>query len=81
MLLAVYLLGMFVPRANSGGVWAGLAAGLVCLALVWSLVPTWWYGAFTIVPTFVVGGLASLLFPRPHESALKGTLLRGTQAL
>ncbi len=78
MLLAAYLLGMFVPRANLGGVWAGLAAGLVCLALVWNSVPTWWYGAFTIVPTFLVGALASLLFPRPHESALKGTLLRGT---
>ena len=80
MLLAVYLLGMFVPRANLAGVWAGLAAGLVCLALVWNSVPNWWYGAFTIVPTFIVGGLASLLFPRPHESTLKGTLLRGTQA-
>ena len=81
MLLAVYLLGMLVPRANLAGVLAGMAAGLVCLALVWSRVPKWWYGAFTIVPTFVVGALASLLFPRPHESALKGTLLRGMQAL
>ena len=36
MLLAVYLLGMFVPRANLAGVLAGLAAGLVCLALVWN---------------------------------------------
>jgi len=82
MLLAVYLLGMFVPRANLAGVLAGLAAGLVCLALVWNSVPNWWYGAFTIVPTFVVGGLASLLFAPPPESALTNTLLReGRQIL
>ena len=77
MLLAVYLLGMFVARANLAGVLAGLAAGMSCLALVWGAIPNWWYGAFTIVPTFVVGALASLLFPRPHESALKGTLFKG----
>jgi len=82
MLLAVYLLGMFVPRANLAGVLAGLAAGLVCLALVWNSVPNWWYGAFTIVPTFVVGAVTSLLFPPPLESALRNTLLRkGRQAL
>jgi Na+/proline symporter len=74
-------LGMLVPRANLAGVLAGLAAGLVCLALAWDRVPNWWYGAFTIVPTFIVGALTSLLFPPPLESALKGTLLRGTPAL
>jgi SSS family transporter len=74
MLLAVYLLGMFVPRANLPGVLAGVAAGLLCLALVWGSVPNWWYGAFTIVPTFVVGALASLLFPQPRESALREAL-------
>jgi SSS family solute:Na+ symporter len=82
MLLAVYLLGMFVPQANLAGVWAGLAAGVVCLALVWNAVPNWWYGAFTIVPTFIVGAFASLLFSPPPESALRDTLLRkGKQVL
>jgi SSS family solute:Na+ symporter len=82
MLLAVYLLGMFVPRANFPGVLAGLAAGLVCLALVRAFnVPAWWYGVFTIAPTFIVGALASLLFPPPHESTLKDTLFKGMQAL
>ena len=76
MLLAVYLLGMFVPQANLAGVWAGLAAGAICLALVWNAVPNWWYGAFTIVPTFLVGALASLLFSPPPESALRDTLWR-----
>jgi Na+/proline symporter len=77
-LLAVYLLGLFVPRANLAGALAGLAAGLTCLALVWIFtdVPQWWLGAFTIVPTFIVGAVASLLFPPPPVSALKDTLFR-----
>jgi len=78
MLLAVYLLGMLIPRVNLPGVLIGLAAGLVCLALVWVFtdIPKWWFGAFTIVPTFIVGLVASLFFPRPPESALEDTLLR-----
>ena len=77
MLLAIYLLGMLTRRANLPGVLIGLAAGLVCLAVVWVFtdVPKWWFGAFTIVPTFVVGAISSLCFPRPPESALRDTLL------
>jgi SSS family transporter len=62
MLLAIYLLGMFMPHVNLPGVLAGLAVGLICLALVWILtdIPNWWFGAFTIVPTFI----ASPLNPR-----------------
>jgi Na+/proline symporter len=79
MLLAIYLLGMLIPHTNLPGVLIGLAVGLVCLALVWVFtdVPKWWFGAFTIVPTFIVGAMASLFFPRPPESALEDTLLRG----
>jgi len=75
-LLAIYLLGMFVPRANLPGALIGLAAGLTCLALVWAFteIPQWWLGAFTIIPTFLVGAVASLLFPPPPASALKDTL-------
>jgi Na+/proline symporter len=78
MLLAVYLLGMLLPRANLPGVLIGLAAGLVCLALVWVFtdVPKWWFGAFTIVPTFVVGATASIPFAPPPASALRDTLLK-----
>ena len=72
-----YLLGMLLRRANLQGVLVGFAAGLASLAGVWIFtdVPTWWFGAFTIVPTFVVGAIASLLFPAPPESALRNTLL------
>jgi len=77
MLLAVYLLGMLVARANQAGVLFGFAAGLVCLAGVWIFtdIPKWWFGAFAMVPTFVVGAMASLLFARPAASALEDTLL------
>jgi SSS family solute:Na+ symporter len=77
MLLAIYLLGMFLPHVNLPGVLAGLAVGLICLALVWTLtdIPKWWFGAFTIVPTFVAGAIVSLFFPKPPESVLDKTLL------
>jgi len=78
MLLAIYLLGMLIPRTNLPGILIGLTVGLVCLTLVWIFtdIPKWWFGAFTIVPTFIVGAMASLFFPRPPESALVDTLLR-----
>jgi uncharacterized membrane protein len=62
---------------NLPGVLAGLAVGLICLALVWTLtdIPKWWFGAFTIVPTFVAGAIVSLFFPKPPESVLDKTLL------
>ena len=77
MLLAIYLLGMLMPHVNLPGVLLGLAAGLVSLTLVWVFtdVPKWWLGAFTIVPAFAVGAVASLFFPKPPESALESTLL------
>ncbi len=79
ILLAIYLLGMLVRRANLQGVLTGFSAGLACLAGVWMFtdIPTWWFGAFTIVPTFVVGAITSGFFPAPPESMLKDTLLRG----
>jgi len=78
MLLAIYLLGMLTRRANLPGVLIGFVAGLACLASVWIFtdIPTWWFGAFTLVPTFVVGVIASGFFPAPPESMLKDTLLR-----
>ena len=78
MLLAIYLLGLFVPRSNLPGVLCGSGAGLVSLAVVWAGtdIPTWWYGAFTILPTFGIGALASLAFAPPSPESLRGTLFR-----
>jgi SSS family transporter len=74
-LLAVFLLGMFAPRANAPGVLIGLATGAVALLVVIAAtaIPTWWYGAFTIFPTLIVGVLASRWFAPPDAKALTGT--------
>lgn len=75
MLLGVYLLGMFVSRSNLPGVLIGFVAGVVCLVIVWigTDIPKWWFGAFTIVPTFAVGAIASLFFDPPSAAVLKDT--------
>jgi SSS family solute:Na+ symporter len=77
MLLAIYLLGMFLPYANLRGVLIGLAVGLMCLAFVWIFtdIPKWWFGLFTIIPTFITGAIASLFFEKPSATALDQTLL------
>ena len=68
LLLGMYLLGMFVPRANTTGAFVGLAAGAVALAVVWTqtALPHWWYGAVTTFVTLGVGAVASRLAPAPH---------------
>jgi Na+/proline symporter len=71
-LLAVFLLGMFVPRANSGGALIGLAAGAASLliAIFATDIPAWWFGGLIILATLVVGVAASYLFPVPSQRAL-----------
>ena len=70
-LMAVFLLGIFVPRANSAGVLIGLLFGALCLLaiIVATDVPKWWYGAFTIFPTLLVGTIASYLYAPPGREA------------
>ncbi len=77
-LMAVFLLGMFVPRANQAGVLIGLAAGALylVLAIVATDVPKWWYGAYTVFPTLGVGTLASYLFAPPSSDSSKHTFWR-----
>jgi Na+/proline symporter len=74
-LMAVFLLGMFAPRATSAGVLIGLATGAVSLILAnWlTQIPTWWYGATTIFPTLLAGTISSLFFPPPSEDELQMT--------
>lgn len=75
-LLAVFLMGMFSRRANTPGVLIGLAAGALSLAIVMTMteIPGWWYGAFTIGATWIVGMAASYFFPAPDEEILKSTV-------
>ena len=81
--MAVFLLGMFVPRANAPGVLIGLQCGVVSLVVVISRtdIPSWWYGGFVIVPTLVFGFLASFCFPPPAAKALTGSVwsVRGSR--
>jgi SSS family transporter len=74
-LMAIFLLGMFSPRANTPGVLIGLTAGAACLliVIVATDVPKWWYGAFTIFPTMLVGALASRFFAPPTQESLRAT--------
>ncbi len=74
LLMGVYLLGMLVPRANTGGALVGLAAGAAGLAFVSTCteVHGWWYGIFTCLPAFLVGVAASYLFSPPCTEQLKG---------
>ena len=75
-LMAMFLLGMFTRRANAPGVLIGLASGaLVLLAvIVMTGIPKWWYGAFMVFPTLLVGALASRCFAPTEAAALTATL-------
>lgn len=76
MLLGVFLLGMFVRRANTFGAVIGFACGAACVGLaMWAQVGELWYGAIACIPTFIVGALASYLFPPPGDEKTKGLLV------
>ncbi len=83
MMLAVFLLGMFLPIANTQGVLCGLGAGCIALALTkyvtarfgWSD-SHWWAGALTCMPTLIVGGVASVFFPKPDSAQTEGLMVR-----
>lgn len=82
LLLGVFLLGIFVPRANSGGALIGVAAGAASMIAAWRLadVPVWWTGAFAIVPPFLVGAAGSLLFDPPPLRARIATVYHRSAA-
>ena len=73
MILAVFLLGMFVSRANMPGVLIGLSAGLICLAaaMLFANIPNWWLGVFAFFPTLIVGMVTSY-FWRESERKSQG---------
>lgn len=75
LLLGVFLLGMLVRSANTGGAIVGLVFGLLTLILVWDRVDVNWYGAVTCLPTWSVGWLASYLFPGPPSAQIDGLVV------
>ena len=83
LLLGLFLLGMFVRRANTGGAILGFAAGTACFIAIRTLtnVPHWWYGAFTTFPTLIVGWGASYFFPAPRPAQLEGLVQKATNPI
>jgi hypothetical protein len=59
----------------------GLATGAACLLVVIAAtgIPEWWYGAFTVFPTLLVGALSSFFFNPPSHNALIGTIWNRTR--
>jgi SSS family transporter len=78
LLLGLFLLGMLIRRANTGGALIGLAAGVASLTVVvtQTTIPLWWYGAFTCFPTLLIGWMASFLFPAPSPQQREGLVYR-----
>jgi Na+/proline symporter len=73
LMLGIFLLGMLSPRANTQGVYIGLAGGIACYLLArYAGTSFWWDGAVTSVSTLVIGLFASLAFPPPSEKQLAG---------
>jgi solute:Na+ symporter, SSS family len=68
-MLGLFLLAMWCRRANSIGAWIGFLTGAGVLTIVWTKtsVSHWWYGAFTCIPTLVVGWISSRMFPAAME--------------
>ena len=72
LLLGIFLLGIFTKRANPSGVLIGLVAGSVALGLAWTKVGGQWYGAFTCIPTVIIGWVASYFFAPPEQHKIQG---------
>lgn len=65
-----YGLGMFTRRANWQGAAVGVAASLILTFCAWwvKLVHPYFYGVIAVSSCMIVGYLASLFFPAPHQS-------------
>jgi len=73
LLLGVFLLGILSPRSNRFGAWIGLTFGIVVFIVALKAgLASWWFGACTTSVTLIVGLVASLAFPPPPASKLKG---------
>ncbi|HET8667178.1 MAG TPA: sodium:solute symporter [Terriglobales bacterium] len=68
-LLGVFLLGVLTKKANERGAMAGMLCGFVFNVYLWQFtkVPFTWYVALGSIVTFVVGYVASLIFPQTGE--------------
>jgi SSS family solute:Na+ symporter len=75
-ILGMFVLGLFSRRANSSGATLGLLAGAIGGAVAFQIeAHSFWFGAFTSVPTLVVGWLASFAFPAPDAEQVERLLV------
>jgi Na+/proline symporter len=77
ILLGVFLLGMFVRRANAAGAFAGVLVGigLVMTIAFGTKISFFWYSPIGCVTTFGTGWLASLLTAPPAEQQITGLVM------
>ena len=80
-LAGLFALGIFTRRANGQGALIGAVAGVIVLAWVQRNTPLHFflYGLVGVATCFIVGYLASRLFPEPDAASLQG-LTRGGAA-
>lgn len=77
LLLALYLMGMFLSRSTSRGALAGLTAGGLAVVIAWNLegIAHWWYGGIALAVTLIVATLTTF-FPGgtvPVTDSQRGT--------
>ncbi len=76
-LLAVFTLGILSRRANAMGMVFGIGAGFVgTIGAVILDVHGWWYGAWSCIPAFAIGLVASYFWPQPTAERLEGLMFR-----
>jgi Na+/proline symporter len=78
VLLGVFLLGILVNRANEKGSLLGAAIGFATICAVGLATPInlFWYAPIGCTTTFLVGALASTMFPSPPDTKTTGLTLR-----
>jgi solute:Na+ symporter, SSS family len=77
ILLGVFLLGMFVRRANAAGAFGGVLVGigLVMAITFGTRISFFWYSPIGCITTFGTGWLASLLTAPPAEQQITGLVM------
>ena len=70
----LFLLAIFADKAHAKGVLMGLfaSAATVFALKTWHPVHPWFYAFAGLASCFLVGLIASLIFPRPEKSSIVG---------
>lgn len=82
-LVGTFLLGMLVRRVTARGALIGMLCGFASAVYFWWGTPiaSLWYGIFSAIVVWVVGGTASLLEPAPPADATRNLVFRFGKAV